>query len=172
MAVVGLPVLVVGAGPTGLVLAGELLRRGVAVRLVDKASRPTDQSRAIAVHARTLEIFDELGIAASLIDRGVAAEGVTMMSGGVEIASLDFAGLPTKFPFALCVSQVETEAVLTDLLRARGGEIERGRELVSFVERDDAVGRRGGHGALLRGGRQRTRAPARNTERTSGTPGR
>lgn len=134
-----LPVLVVGAGPTGLVLAGELRRRGIAVRLVDKATTPTDQSRAIAVHARTLEIFDELGIASALVARGVPAEGVTMMSGGVEIANLDFAGLPTKFPFALCVSQVETEAVLTELLHARGGEVERGRELVSFAERDDAI---------------------------------
>ena len=60
-------VLVVGAGPTGLTLASELLRRGLSVRIVDKAAAPSPLSRALAVHARTLEIFADFGIDETII---------------------------------------------------------------------------------------------------------
>jgi 2-polyprenyl-6-methoxyphenol hydroxylase-like FAD-dependent oxidoreductase len=57
-------VLVVGAGPTGLTLAGELLRFSLSVRVIDRAvTPPLDQSRALVIHARTLELFDQIGIA-------------------------------------------------------------------------------------------------------------
>jgi len=147
-------VLVVGAGPTGLVLAGELARRGVRVRLVDKNLAPTTQSRAVGVHARTLEIFDELGIADELVARGVPVGGITMSAGGKPLVEIEFEGLASRFPFVLCVSQVETETVLHALLERRGGAVERGKELVSFSQ--DARGIE----AVLRGttGDERVRA--------------
>jgi 2-polyprenyl-6-methoxyphenol hydroxylase-like FAD-dependent oxidoreductase len=148
-------VLVVGAGPSGLALAGELHRRGVATRIVDRNAAPTTQSRAIGVHARTLEIFDDLGIADDLVARGIRCTGATMMAAGKPIVEIDFAGLDTRFPFVLCVSQVETETVLRDLLERRGGRVERETELVSLVQHDDHVE------AVLRGPRGEERAQPR-----------
>ena len=149
-----LDVLVVGAGPTGLVLAAELLRRGVRVRVIDKLAAPTPHSRALGVHARTLEILDDLGVADALIDRGLRIVGTQMRTATTVLAKLDFDDLDTRFPFMLCVSQVETEAVLRDHLASLGGTIDRERELVSFVERD------GGIDATLRtpGGDEQVRA--------------
>jgi 2-polyprenyl-6-methoxyphenol hydroxylase-like FAD-dependent oxidoreductase len=132
-------VLVIGAGPTGLVLAGELLRRGLTVRIVDKLAAPTPHSRALGVHARSLEILDDLGIADELISRGLRIAGATMQTARGALATVSFDALDTRYPFILCVSQVETESVLRDLLAARGGTIERERELVSFAQRDDGI---------------------------------
>jgi 2-polyprenyl-6-methoxyphenol hydroxylase-like FAD-dependent oxidoreductase len=132
-------VLVVGAGPTGLTLAGELLRRGVRARVIDKAAAPTTQSRALGVHARTLEIFDDFGIADELVSRGLRVEGATMRARERVVLSVDFTGLDTRFPFVLCVSQAETESVLAELLRRRGGSVERGKELVRLSQDADGV---------------------------------
>ncbi len=132
-------VLVVGAGPTGLLLAGELLRRGVRARVVDKAEAPTKQSKAVGVHARTLEILDDLGAADELVSRGVRVEGATMRARDETVMAIDFGGLETRYPFILCVSQVETEATLARLLAKRGGEVERKKELVTFSEDGDGV---------------------------------
>jgi 2-polyprenyl-6-methoxyphenol hydroxylase-like FAD-dependent oxidoreductase len=132
-------VLVVGAGPSGLMLGGELARYGVAVRVVDQLAEPTTQSRAIGVHARTLEIFDELGIADALVARGVPVRGAAIRASGKPVAEVDFAGLPTRFPFVLCAAQTETEAVLRELAARRGVNIERRCELVSFTQDDHGV---------------------------------
>ena len=64
-------VVVVGAGPVGLVAACELARHGLAVRVFDKLSAPTDESRAIVVHARSLEMFERVGVVGEIIDSGV-----------------------------------------------------------------------------------------------------
>ncbi len=134
-----LDVLVVGAGPTGLMLGGELLRRGLHVRVVDKAPEATTLSKALGVHARTLEIFEDLGIADELIARGMRVTGATMRSGKQIIVAMDFAGLATRFPFILCVPQVDTEAVLASNLERRGGRVERALELVSLQQDQTGV---------------------------------
>jgi 2-polyprenyl-6-methoxyphenol hydroxylase-like FAD-dependent oxidoreductase len=132
-------VLVVGAGPTGLTLAGELLRRGLSVQVVDAASAPTDQSRAIALHARTLEIFDDLGIGEALLAAGKKLVGATLWSGGAEpIARVDFDTIPSRHAHVLAVAQSETERILTGLLEQRGGAVERGVELTGL--RQDGTG--------------------------------
>ncbi len=132
-------VLVVGAGPTGLTLAGELLRRGLRVRIIDKLPEATKQSRALGVHARTLEIFDDLGIADELIARGIEVGGVTMWAGTTPIIQVDFGDLETRFPFILCVAQAETEVVLGELVVKRGGAIDRPTELASLAQDDTGV---------------------------------
>ena len=72
---VDVDVLVVGAGPTGLTLAGELLRFGLTVRLIDRAETlPADHSRALGIHARTLEIFEQMGLADRAQDLGIHVE--------------------------------------------------------------------------------------------------
>jgi 2-polyprenyl-6-methoxyphenol hydroxylase-like FAD-dependent oxidoreductase len=151
-----LDVLVVGAGPTGLTLAGELFRRGLTVRVVDKLDAPTTHSKAIGIHARSLEILDDLGVADELVARGVPVEGVTMSAAGETVMSFSFDALDTRYPFILCLSQVETEAVLGTLVARRAGRdaVERGKELVSFTQDE------GGVDAILRSsiGEERVRA--------------
>lgn len=133
------PVLVVGAGPVGLVLACELARRGVDVRVVDKLPEPSPLSKAIAVHARTLEHLDRLGVAEALVPLGVKTTGMTLVEAGKELASIDFTGVESRFPYALCVPQTDTEAALTDRLRALGVDVDRGVELVGAEQSEDGV---------------------------------
>src|SRR5687768_5066975 len=102
-------VLVVGAGPTGLTAACELARRGLRVRIIDEAAAPTKLSKACGVHARTLEIFDDMGIAEKAIEAGMKLGGVSVIAGGESVVSADLGELPTRYPFLLSISQVETE---------------------------------------------------------------
>src|SRR5437016_3237997 len=83
-------VLVVGAGPTGLVLALWLARLGVDVRIVDKAAEPGTTSRALAVHARTLELYRQMGIADDLIEAGLRFEGLNLWVRGKLAAHVVF----------------------------------------------------------------------------------
>ena len=73
-------VVVVGAGPVGLVAACELARRGVTVRIIDKRAEPTDESRAIAIHSRSLDMFDRMGIVDDLVATGVKSTSMRMLA--------------------------------------------------------------------------------------------
>ena len=134
----GEPILVVGAGPTGTLLAGELRRHGVACRVVDKASGPNDKSRAVAVHSRTVEVLDALGLADELIGLGVQVHGGSIYAHGKRIAHLSFDELDAPFPFVLSVPQTETEGVLRRNLERLGGRIEWSTALTSLQQ--DATG--------------------------------
>jgi 2-polyprenyl-6-methoxyphenol hydroxylase-like FAD-dependent oxidoreductase len=127
-------VLIVGAGPTGLLAACELSRHGLSVRIVDEAAEPTTLSKAIAVHARTLEIFDDLGIADAAIDRGHKLDGITVIAGGETLVSADLGELPTRYPFVLSIAQSETEALLAEKLASYGISVEREQKLVGFAQ--------------------------------------
>ncbi len=131
-------VLIAGAGPTGLALACDLLRRGLSIALVDQAATPSDKSRAIGVHARTLELLEALGLADRLVEHGKVVTGVTVWGGGEPIVRADFDELDSRFKHVLCVSQAETEALLTEKVSALGGSVDRGVKLVSF--RQDGTG--------------------------------
>src|SRR5690349_16213982 len=74
-------VLVVGAGPVGLVAAAELARHGLSVQIIDKLAQPTDESRAIAVHARSLDMLERMGVVDQLIATGVKSTGMELRSG-------------------------------------------------------------------------------------------
>ncbi len=131
-------VLIAGAGPTGLTLASELMRHGLTVRIVDEADAPSPWSKAIAVHARTLEILRSMGVADALIEKGQKIRGATMWSGGAAIVRADFDELETAYPYVLSLPQSETEAVLADAVARHGGAVERSTRLVSF--RQDGTG--------------------------------
>jgi 2-polyprenyl-6-methoxyphenol hydroxylase-like FAD-dependent oxidoreductase len=124
--------LIVGAGPTGLALAIELRRFGLRVRLIDKADRPAQWSQALVVQARTLEQFDRYGIADHAVALGRTISKAQICSNGKQIASLDFARIPSRFPYLLFLPQNETEELLTAHLRLLGVEIERQVELINF----------------------------------------
>ena len=84
-------VLVVGAGPVGLTMAGELARYGLSVRIVDKDMARTDKSKAIVVWARTLELLDRMGSGCteSFVSAGLKADAANILSGKDEIAHVD-----------------------------------------------------------------------------------
>jgi 2-polyprenyl-6-methoxyphenol hydroxylase-like FAD-dependent oxidoreductase len=132
-------VIVVGAGPVGLVAGCELARRGVGVRVIDKLAQPTDQSRAIAVHARSLDMFDRMGIVDELLGTGIKAIAMQMHTGGRDLFRVPFDVVDSAFPFTLTTAQSETERVLTERLQSFGVTVERGVELVELTQDDEAV---------------------------------
>lgn len=128
------PVLIVGAGPTGLMAALELARLGVAVRLIEKAIEPASTSRAIGVQARTLELLHQRGLAKTLIDRGLPTRHGNFYGAGKPLFRLDFAHVQSRFPYILFVSQVETEAVLRAALFDYGVVAEWGTEMIALAQ--------------------------------------
>src|SRR5215468_5398611 len=116
-------VVVVGAGPTGLTMAVRLAQLGVAHVVVDAHPGPAGESRATLVHAATLEILDELGVAGELIAAGVRVNRIAFSDRGHVIASIVLAGVPSRYRFALGVPQSTTERVLLERLAALGGSI-------------------------------------------------
>src|SRR4029077_17708304 len=112
-------VLVVGAGPTGLVLACELLARGVRTRVIGKGDGVVLQSRALGVHARTLEVLDMIGLADRFVSRGQVVHGFRMYADGKALVRLDLARNASRFGYMLDIPQDQTEA----MLRERVGEL-------------------------------------------------
>ena len=146
-------VLVVGAGPTGLMLGCELLRHGVRARVIDKAAAPSPLSKAIVVHARSLEVMEPLGVADELVASGLQVARVQLFGDGRSIMQASFEELDTRYPFLLSIPQADTEAILARRFLALGGRIERGVELAALNQ--DAGGvdvllRSGGHAEKVR----------------------
>jgi 2-polyprenyl-6-methoxyphenol hydroxylase-like FAD-dependent oxidoreductase len=128
------PILIVGAGPTGLTAALELGRFGVPVRVVDRLAEPATTSRAIGVQARTLELLRQRGLADELVRLGNPACGGNVYGGGACVLHLDFSGIESRYNFLLFVSQAETERVLAEAVAGQGTPIERGVELVALSQ--------------------------------------
>ena len=132
-------VLIVGAGPTGLLLAAELVRRGVDCLLIDALDAPRAWDRATVVHSRSMEIFESLGLADRLLDRGVKTRGARIRSGGSVLGLLDIGLVQSRYPFDLGVSEEVTETVLTDHLEALGGAVTRSTRLIELSSTPDHV---------------------------------
>ncbi len=131
-------VLVVGAGPTGLVLALWLTKLGAKARIVDKMAAPGTTSRALAIQARTLELYRQLDLADAIVARAHEVPAVNLWARGKREARLDFGqvgvGL-TPYPSLRIFPQDEHERLLIDRLQAKDVSVERGTELVGY--RDD-----------------------------------
>jgi 2-polyprenyl-6-methoxyphenol hydroxylase-like FAD-dependent oxidoreductase len=132
-------VVIVGAGPVGLVAACDLTRRGITVRIIDKLDQPTAESRAIAIHARSLDMFDRMGIVDDLIATGVKSTGMNMYASGKKMVRLPIEVVESSFPYTLVTAQTETERVLTAHLASQGVTVERGLELTELSQNDQAV---------------------------------
>ena len=115
-------VAIVGAGPTGLLLAGDLAEAGVDCMVLERRVETSNLTRAFAVHARTLEQLDARGIADELIATGQIVSGLRIF-GGIDI---DLSGLSTRFPFALVTPQTNTERLLMSRARDAGVRFEEG----------------------------------------------
>ena len=136
------PVLVVGAGPTGLMLALWLARLGTPVRIVDKDDGPGETSRAMAVHARTLEFYAQFGFADEIVRKGRKVERVAIRAAGALKGTLPFGDVGvglSPFPFVLAFPQDEHEGVLVAQLAALNVAVERRTALTAYEQDDDGV---------------------------------
>ncbi len=136
-------VLVVGAGPTGLTLACDLRRRGVDCRVIDRAPTHHTRSRGKGLQPRSLEVFDDLGIADAALAAGRSAHRLHLYSGGRLALDLDVPARPPQpgvpYPNLVVLPQWRTEQVLRTRLSALGGAVEFGHELIDLDHGDDGV---------------------------------
>src|SRR5262249_17279973 len=130
-------VLIVGAGPTGLMLANQLARRGVRPLIIDRHSGPAQRSRAMAVQARTLEIYSKMGIAERALELGAPATGGNMWANRPWTARIpvgDIGKSLSPFPYILMLGQDDNERMMGDRLGNYDVGIEWSTELIAFEQ--------------------------------------
>jgi 2-polyprenyl-6-methoxyphenol hydroxylase-like FAD-dependent oxidoreductase len=134
-------ILVVGAGPVGLTMACELARHGVRCRIVDEGPGPTEQSRALGIQARTLEVFEQMGVVDEVLARARKIHGVGVFADGQRISHItfDLEALETHYPYLLVLPQGETERILVERLKSHGIEVERRTKFVGLSQDDSGV---------------------------------
>jgi 2-polyprenyl-6-methoxyphenol hydroxylase-like FAD-dependent oxidoreductase len=135
-------VLIVGAGPTGLVLALWLTRLGVRVRIVDKTAEAGTTSRALAVQARTLEFYRQIGLSDAVVERGRKTIAANLWVAGKKAAHAVLGEMGeglSPFPFALIFPQDEHERLLIERLEEAGVQVERRTELIKFADSADGI---------------------------------
>lgn len=125
-------ILIVGAGPVGLALAMLLTRHKINYEIIDKNLKRSNYSRALAMHARTLELFDQIGVSQDFIQAGNPIHEGHLFADGKPLLDLDLSKIPSKFNYVLSISQSVTEEVLENLLNKEGKEILRGSELAEI----------------------------------------
>lgn len=135
-------VIIIGAGPTGLSMAVQLLRHNIDFILLDKKEGTTTFSKAIVVQARTMEIFDEIGLAEKAISEGEITTGLNLFYKGRQRAAINISGLGeglSPFPFALSLEQSKTEKLLADHLIKNKKEINWNTAFTHFEQNDKCV---------------------------------
>ena len=135
-------VLIVGAGPTGLMLANQLVRQGVRTQVIDRHPGPSLQTRALGVQARTLEIYSHLGIVERALEFGKRATGANIWSLGKKAARIprgDIGRDVSPYPFLLILGQDDNERLLGDALRDKGTTVNWSTELVGLAQETDRV---------------------------------
>lgn len=135
-------VLIIGAGPTGLSLAAQFIRYGIDFIIIDENEGVTNLSKALAVHARTLEIYEQMGLAQAAIQRGAIIHKLNLMSEGTVRAELDLTGIGTDmspYPYVLTLEQSENERLLYEFLQKNGKEVWWQTRLESLSQDDEGV---------------------------------
>ncbi len=133
-----LPVLIVGAGPTGLMAACELARRHIPFRIIDKNPSPVTTSNAIWIQPRTLELFDLFGIAETFVKKGQHCIALNLHARGVH-TRVPLESRESLYPFFLMLPQCETEKLLIQYLEKMGSKVERAVTLVDVRQEQDSV---------------------------------
>ena len=135
-------VLIVGAGPTGLMLANQLVRRGVRVLIIDRHAGPSLQTRALGVQARTLEIYAQLGIVDRALELGKRGNGANLWAQGRKMARVplgDAGRNVTPYPYILVLGQDDNERIMGDKLRELGTSVQWNTELVGLAQDEGQV---------------------------------
>jgi 2-polyprenyl-6-methoxyphenol hydroxylase-like FAD-dependent oxidoreductase len=132
-------VLVVGAGPTGLLLASELLRRNVECRVIDAHQAPLHWDRATVVHPRSLELFESLGLLDPLLTAGVKQRVARLHSQGVVLGEIDLSNCGSRYGFNIGISEEVTESILTDYLHRQDGKVIRSSSLIGLADHEGGL---------------------------------
>src|SRR6476661_1911317 len=135
-------VLIVGAGPTGLMLANQLARRGVRPLIIDKNPGPSIHTKALGVQARTLEIYSHLGIAERALELGTRGTGANLWVEGRKVARIPLGDIGRdlrQYPFLLILGQDDNERLLLEALRGHGTDVQWNTELVDLVQTSELV---------------------------------
>jgi 2-polyprenyl-6-methoxyphenol hydroxylase-like FAD-dependent oxidoreductase len=148
-------VLVVGAGPVGVLMAAELCRHGVSSRAIDMNDGPRDNARASSIQPRTLEILEQIGVVDRFLAAGVPCTEVVITRPDLTpLQTVTYDDLDAPFRFSLSLEQSRTERLLVGHLERLGGRVERQVSLRSFVQDEDGVtavlGRRDGSDEVVR----------------------
>ncbi|KTC87339.1 FAD-dependent oxidoreductase [Legionella drozanskii] len=134
-----LDVLVVGAGPVGLFCANELSRHGLRCRIVDKKSEISSQSKALAIHIRSLDLLEDCGFLDEILSQGLKVEGVMIKSQGKELINASFADLEGNRHFFIDLPQNKTEQIFCNGLLSKGLEVEWNTELTGIEQTTNNV---------------------------------
>jgi 2-polyprenyl-6-methoxyphenol hydroxylase-like FAD-dependent oxidoreductase len=133
-------VAVIGAGPVGLLLACRLAQLGIACIILEKRAQPFRHTRAIGIHAPSIQRFEQLGIVDQLLAVGVKVGKGAAYSGGRRLGELSFERCPPPYNFVLTVPQYETERLLQDFLAAQGPRVlRRGANIFGFEPADGKI---------------------------------
>jgi 2-polyprenyl-6-methoxyphenol hydroxylase-like FAD-dependent oxidoreductase len=135
-------VVIIGAGPTGLSLACQLVRHDIDFVIVDKNEGVTPYSKAIGVQARTLEIYEQLGLAHEAVEEGAIAGKARLLAGGEVRGEFDFSNIGeglSPYPYVLMLEQSKNERLLYNYLQGREKEVLWNRELESFSQTERGV---------------------------------
>ncbi|MBD0332124.1 MAG: FAD-dependent monooxygenase, partial [Chitinophagaceae bacterium] len=135
-------VLIIGAGPTGLMAACQLQRQGIDFIIVDKKDGPTQESRALVIHARSLEIYDQMGISAEAVKQGQIVQTVQFIVKGRKIQEMPLGivgeGL-SAFPFLLVLEQSRNEELHYKYLQEHNGEVLWNTELILLQQQNHSI---------------------------------
>lgn len=135
-----LDVLVVGAGPVGLMMAITVAAQGLRCRIIDAAPEPEKESRAIGIQSRTLETFEMAGCVEQFLERGHLLQAFNLYGhDGRRILHIEFSELPSRYRYLMTLPQEETERILTQKLQALGVPVERPTRLISFEQSANRV---------------------------------
>jgi|SRR5579872_1904921 len=135
-------VLIVGAGPSGLMMAGQLLRYGIQPLIIDNKKGPTSHSNALAVQARSLEIYRQMGVIDKVIPNGKPTRGLSFNEGGKEIASIslnDVGDGKTLYPYVFLYQQSKNERLLLDYLTTNCCPVYWDTSLISLQQKVDGA---------------------------------
>lgn len=134
-----LPILIVGAGPTGLMMACELARYGIAFRIIDKKPERTLTSNATWVQTRTIELLDQVGLASRFLEAGHPCNAINFYIDGKPLVNLSLKDIDSAYPFILMLPQSETERLLIDRLEEFKHHVEWSSELIDVKQEGSKV---------------------------------